>query len=61
MYLQNVISRNKYFFIGILKVKDENSRIRIYLSEERIPDPDPYQNVTDPQHCLQRAGRGCIF
>ncbi len=33
-----------------MKVSDENSRIR---SRIKIlgADPDPYQNVTDPQHC----------
>ncbi len=29
------------FFVGILKVNDENSRIRILLSEAWICDPDP--------------------
>jgi hypothetical protein len=64
MYLQKVISRKKcvknQFFAIILKVNDENSRIRI-----RIQDPDPLvrsmdpriririhpQNVMDPEHC----------
>jgi hypothetical protein len=40
MYLQKVTSRKNcvknYFFAGILKVNDENSRIRI-----QVPDPDP--------------------
>jgi hypothetical protein len=40
MYLQKVISRkNKIknlFFVGILKVYDENSRIRI---QDAVPDP----------------------
>ncbi len=31
-----------------MKVNDENSRIRI-----QDPDPDPHQNVMDPEHCLQ--------
>jgi hypothetical protein len=37
MYLQKVISR-KQFFVGVLKFKDENSRIRIRIhwSEVRI-------------------------
>jgi hypothetical protein len=35
-----------YFFAGILKVNDENSRIR-------NPDPDPPQNAMDPQHCCK--------
>ncbi len=37
------------FFVGNLKVNDENSRIRI---QDPGPDPDPHQNVMDPQHCL---------
>ena len=73
MYLQKVISRkncvkNK-FFAGILKVNDENSRIRIQVPDpgsgsgsESIsqkhgsedPDADPHQNVMDPQHCLKQ-------
>jgi hypothetical protein len=62
MYLQNVISRKNCvknsFFAGILKVNDENSRIRIqdpdpnpsqkHGSED--PDPDPPQNGMDPEH-----------
>jgi hypothetical protein len=33
-------------------VTEERSRIRIRQKEVRIPaDPDPHQNVTDPQHC----------
>jgi hypothetical protein len=43
-----VISRKNSFFIGVLKVNDENSRFR-----GRIDEQDPYQNVTDPQHCLK--------
>ncbi len=49
IYLQKVISRKnfaKFFFLaGILKFNDENSRIWI-----QDPDPDPSQNVMDPQH-----------
>jgi hypothetical protein len=62
MYLQKVTSRKncvkKLFFPGILKVNDENSRIRIQdpdpnpdLSEAVDPDPDPHQNVMDPERC----------
>ncbi len=40
MYLQKVISRKTFFtnlfFVGILKVKDESSRIRIHYSEAWI-------------------------
>jgi hypothetical protein len=48
LYLQKVISRKtvkKLDFEGILKVDDENS---IIASAD--PDPDPHQNVMDPQH-----------
>ncbi len=40
---------NNYFLLAswLLKATDEKSRIRI-----RIRDPDPYQNVTVPQHFL---------
>ncbi len=48
MYLQKVISRKncveKTFFAGILKVSDENSRMRI-----RIQDPDPLVRGMDPR------------
>jgi hypothetical protein len=43
MYLQKVISQKlrKFFYFGILKVTDENSRIRIriFYLEVRIRDP----------------------
>jgi hypothetical protein len=35
-------------FGGILVVTDEKSRIRIRKSA----DPDPFQNVMDPEHCF---------
>ena len=48
MYLQKVISRKicvkNLFFAGILKVNDENSRIRI-----QDPDPDPLVRGMDPR------------
>jgi hypothetical protein len=59
-YLQKVISRKNFFllvFVCILKVNDENGRIRIRIRIIRQrhgsadPDPDPYQNVMDSQHC----------
>jgi hypothetical protein len=45
----------KYIFIGILSAIDEKSRIwsRIRKSVIMNRDPDPYQNLTDPQHCFQ--------
>jgi hypothetical protein len=46
--------KKKLFFVGILRVNDENSRIR---SQDPDPNPDPlvsgtdpHQNVMDPQH-----------
>jgi hypothetical protein len=58
MYLQKVISRKNcvknYFFAGILKVNDEiagsGSISKKYGSAD--PDPDPPQNVMDPEHCF---------
>jgi hypothetical protein len=44
MYIQKVKSRKNLFFAGILKVSDENSRIRI-----QDPDPDPLVRGTDPR------------
>ena len=48
MYLQKVMSRKNfvqnYFFAGILKVNDENRRIRI-----QDPDPDPLVRGMDPR------------
>jgi hypothetical protein len=56
MYLQTVISKKtlkKSFFVGVLKVKDENSRILSQIRGSEDTAPDPNQNVTDPH-----AGRG---
>jgi hypothetical protein len=49
MYLQKVLSRKNcvkkfFFFSGILKVNDENRRIRI-----QDPDPDPLVRGMDPR------------
>jgi hypothetical protein len=38
-------------FVGILKVTDEKEQDPDQLI--RGTDPDPYQNVTDPEHCYQ--------
>jgi hypothetical protein len=50
MYLQKVISRKlcvkNLFFVGILKVNDENSRIRI---QDPDPNPDPLVRGMDPR------------
>ncbi len=42
-------NQKKLIFIGVLEATDEKSRInQVYGSKD--PDPDPYQNVTDPEH-----------
>jgi hypothetical protein len=62
MYLQKVISRKTFFklvFVGILKVNDEKagsgsrsgSISQRHGSAGPDSDPDPHQNVMDPQHC----------
>jgi hypothetical protein len=60
MYLQKVISKKlerKIIFVAILKVTDENSRIRSRIRLGSIvrgyadQDPYGYKNVTDPQNC----------
>jgi len=64
MFFQKVKVKNilKFFLVGILKVTDEKSRIRswirictsvVLMYGSTDPDPAPYQNVTDPQHCVQ--------
>ncbi len=69
MYLQKVKRRKncvkKFYFAGILKVNDENSRSRIQIririwmhcqrhgSADLDPDPDPHQNVMDPEHWIR--------
>jgi hypothetical protein len=42
-------------FVGILKVNDENRRIRIRIRSQRhgSADPDPRQNGMDPQHLFK--------
>ncbi len=45
----------KFFVVvGVLKVTDEKSRIRRRIGSvsqrNKSVDPDPYQNVTDPEH-----------
>jgi hypothetical protein len=37
--------RKNFLFVGIVKVTEEKSRIR-----SNGADPDPYENVTDPEH-----------
>ncbi len=53
MYSQKVVSSKfikKLFFVGILKVNDENSRIRIQDQDPYPnPDPDPLVRGMDPR------------
>jgi hypothetical protein len=60
MYLQKVRSRKTFFKISfvvvVLKVNDENSRSGSESESGSISqrhgsaDPDPHQNVMDPEH-----------
>jgi hypothetical protein len=57
MYLQKEISRKtffKYVFVGILKVNDKRAGSGSISQRHGSadPDPDPHQNVMDPQHWL---------
>jgi hypothetical protein len=43
--------KKKIRFFCILKINEERSRIRSWIHFlVRGTDPDPHQNVTDPQH-----------
>ncbi len=48
--------KTNLFFVGVLKVPDEKSRIRsrIRIVSPRYRTVDPYQNVTDPEHCVKQ-------
>jgi hypothetical protein len=50
MYLQKVKLAKKIIMVAVLKVTDENSRIR--MRSKNVTDL--YQNVTDPQHWFFR-------
>jgi hypothetical protein len=58
------MERKKLFLAAVLKVTYENYRIRIQIRIRSVgqryesADPDPYQNVTDPQHWLRSILRG---
>jgi hypothetical protein len=65
------LKKNNLFFVGILLATDEKARSQNpdldpnpdRNSVVRIRgDPDPYQNVTDPQHCqfLLSLSRRCL-
>ncbi len=55
------VIRKIYDFFYILNVTEERSQLRSWIPAGSISqrygsgDPDPYQNVTDPQHCRQHA------
>jgi hypothetical protein len=56
MYLQNIISRKTFlnrFFVGVFKVNDENSRIRILCLGHGSADPDPFLNGMSRTATLQ--------
>jgi hypothetical protein len=60
MYFQKVLNRKtkKKFFFGVLKVSDEiagsgsESGSRSISQRHGSADPDPHQNVMDPENCL---------
>ncbi len=68
MFLQKVIKikcwEKKLGFVGVLKVIDEKSSVRIQSwiwfrirnQVYKSKDPDPYLNVTDPEHWLNATG-----
>jgi hypothetical protein len=63
MYLKKAISEKawknkKTFFAGILKTTDEKIRIRIRNKVYGSKEPDPDQNITDPDHCSPHCTRG---
>jgi hypothetical protein len=49
----------KLVFFGIMKVNDENrieeSESGSFRQRHGSADPDPHQNVMDPQHCYSGA------
>jgi hypothetical protein len=57
MYLKKVKSKKmdkKVFYVDVLKVTDERAGSGAGSDSKRYgsADPDPYQNVTDPEHCI---------
>ena len=63
MYLQKVMSRKTFnfnkFFVGILKIAGNGSISQRHGSAD--PDPDPHQNVMDPQHCCLGSSRSVLL
>ncbi len=64
-YVPEKLIAKKICCIDVLKVTDENSRIRILIriqihySELWIPESKSVQNFMDPQHCLGLCGSRC--
>ncbi len=52
---QNNLEDN-LLFVGILKVTEEKSRIRIRNPVIRIRGSELHQNVTDPEYCRKEYG-----
>ncbi len=52
-YKKNFKKICKKFFFCILKVTEESSRIQSWIRSWVRIHTDPYQNVTDPQHCFR--------
>ncbi len=43
--------KNFYFFVGLLKVNDKKAGSGSTSQRHGSADPDPHQNVMDPEHC----------
>jgi hypothetical protein len=60
MFLHKIISRKTFFKLAfcwrlersMTKVAGSGSESRSISQRHGSPNPDPYQNVMDPQHCL---------
>ncbi len=65
MYLQKVTMQTgkNLLFVGILKVTDKKSRIRILnqVYGSKDPEPDTYKNVTDPEHWIKLMSVGTFI
>jgi hypothetical protein len=49
--VRNMNKKQTLFFVGILKANAKKRRIWIRNLVYGSKDTDPYQNVTDPEHC----------
>jgi hypothetical protein len=48
-------------FVGVFKVTDEIAGFGSVSQRNGSADPDSYQNVTDPKHCLHLMNLYSIF